>query len=541
MLFLTEILLLAVVLCVCWETGDTRCGVECDESQRGLALPTCYLRDDGTSTFCGITLRNTDTEIRTLGSFDKLTLMLELQTLVNKLNIYNGGIQLKVNTFRFYREITYLELYYASLQINPGMFSLLPNLKNLAVISVLFEYFPYFGYFNRFLTHLSISEFDIPSTTPRILVGGHVSGLTGLKHLYLSPNRYMNTTDQSFAGLTALTYLYLQRFHIPNPVTTLSPLVRLRELRLYGCRLTEISFLARAPSLYGLTHLTLKYNLITRIQPGIFSGYTNLVHLLLYSNSLAQLECGAFTGLSNLKNLDLGSNPIQDICFTAFKGLESLIELFLDSTSPTSLSSRMFEYLPSLRYIWLFSTPLHCDCSLQWLSRVQHNFGLTIDSNFSLLGYNFSLYDASCASPSEHINKSATDLSIYRDCTRDLSYHCFNRSISCPSGTCCQDTLDTYLCVCQQVGDLFVRSLNRCVSSEEISNGLLRLDAITPTYATCPTATCPSCPTATCPSCPTATCPTCPTATCPSCPRCPITAGYTVTRSLPSKSPPNRP
>ena len=534
MLFLREILLLAVVLCVCWETGHTSCGVECDEFQRGLAQPTCYLRDDGTSTDCRISTPIEDTEIRRLGSFDKLTLMLDLQKRVNRLHIVNSNSyytnQLEVSTFRFHRKITSLTI--SNFTIHPGMLDLVPNLKFLRMGSVSFEYFPYLAHANR-LTYLSIYKIDIPSTTPRILAGGHLSGLTRLKYLSLYPGRqYINTTDQSFTGLTALTYLYIESFHIPNPVTTLSPLVRLRKLRLHSCELTDISFLTRTPSLYGLTYLDLGYNLITRIQPGIFSGYTNLEYLLLYSNRIAQLECGAFTGLSNLEILYLISNPIQNICFTAFKGLESLAGLYLRYTSLTSLSSRMFEYLYSLKSIYLSDTPLHCDCSLHWLSRVQHNFGLYIY--------------ASCASPSEHINKAATDLSIYNyNCTQDLSYQCFNRSISCPSGTSCQDTLDTYLCVCQQEGDLFVRSLNRCVSREELSNGMLRLGATTPTSATSPTSTSPTstsptatspsatCPTstcATCPSCPTSTCATCPTATCPTatCATCPTTAAPTV-------------
>ena len=101
---LREILLLSVVLCVCWETGDTSCGVESDESQRGLTLPTCYLRDDGTDTYCGISLSITDTEIGTLGNFDKFTLMLDLQTRVNRLRIHKYiNIQLKVSTFRFHK------------------------------------------------------------------------------------------------------------------------------------------------------------------------------------------------------------------------------------------------------------------------------------------------------------------------------------------------------------------------------------------------------------------------------------------------------
>ena len=151
MLFLREILLLAVVLCVCWETGDNSCGVECDEFQRGLPQPTCYLRDDGTSTDCGISTSHSDTEIQTLGSFDKLTLVIDLQTRVNKLNMYNmqyryyssyyGRKQLEVSTFRFHRKITSLTI--SNYIVHPGMLDLLPNLKFLRMDSVSFEYFPY--------------------------------------------------------------------------------------------------------------------------------------------------------------------------------------------------------------------------------------------------------------------------------------------------------------------------------------------------------------------------------------------------------------
>ena len=550
MLFLREILLLAVVLCVCWETGDNRCGMECDSSQRRLAQPICYLRDDGNETECIMDITNT--ELRYFYFTKRVNLLLDLQPRVISLRIFNSitsNVQLKVSTFRFHREITHLLLRYRNIQVNSGMFYFLPNLKSLRMISVFFEFFPYFVHVNRFLTHLHISEFDISTITPRILAGGHVSGLTGIKYLWLLPSQYINTTDQSFTGLTALTYLYLGSFHIPNPVTTLSPLVRLRELSFYKCGLTDITFLTRTPSLYGLTILTVYDNPITRIQPGIFSSYTNLVKLYLHSNRIARLECGTFIGLYNLKSLQLYSNPIQNICFTAFKGLESLAKLSLAFTSLTSPSSRMFEYLLRLKLIDLYRTPLHCECSLQWLSRVHHNFGLTS-------------FNAICASPSEHINKAATDLSIYRDCTQDLSYQCFNRSIRCPSGTSCQDTLDTYLCVCQQEGDLFDRSLNRCVSSEELSSATTPTytsstcptatstcptcpAATCPTYPSCPTATCPTATSSTCPSCPTATCPTCPTATCPTCPAAPCpscpTATCATTAALPSKSPSNRP
>ena len=368
---------------------------------------------------------------------------------------------------------------------------------------------------NIFLTYLYIHQFDIPSTSPHILTRDHVSGLSQLKVLWIYPTPYMNATDQSFSGLTALTLLYTENLNIPNHITTLSPLVRLKGLYIHSSELTDVSFLTQTPSLYGLTILELGYNLITPIPAGIFSNYANLVHLYLYENSLIQLESEIFRGLSNLELLYLDFNPIQNISLTAFKGLESLRELSLQDTSLTSLSSRMFEYLPSLVYIWLRSTPLHCNCSLQWIPKVHHSFNLY-------------LFNAVCVSPSEHRDKLATDPSIYTECIQDLSYQCFNRSVSCPTGSYCQDTLDTYTCVCEQEGYSFIRNLNKCVSREDISNGLQKLNTNTcATYATRPaSATCPSYL-----SCATS-------ATCPS---CPTLATNTVTRAQPCKCPTDRP
>ena len=509
MLFPKYILLL-VILCVCWETGDTSCQIECDQSQIGLTEPTCYLRDDGANTECRITISSSYTAIRTLGSFDRISIMFDLQTRVRELYIYNyiDNNKLRFSTFKFHTEITSLILYFGNTQIHPGLFLLLPNLKYLAMSSVYFVYFPYFAHTNRFLTYLYIYQFNISFTSPRILTRDHVSGLSQLEYLFLYPTRYINTTDQSFFGLTALTFLYTRYLNIPYPITTLSPLVRLKELYIHYSRMIDISFLTQTPSLYRLTRLGFDHNLITQIPAGTFSNYANLAYFSLYNNSLIQLESEVFKGLSNLEILSLNSNHIQDTSLTAFKGLESLKELSLYSNSLTSLSSRMFEYLPSLVYISLYDTPLHCDCCLQWISKVHHSFNLYLSS-------------AVCVSPSEHRDKLATDPSIYTECIQDLSYQCFNRSVSCPTGSYCQDTLDTYTCVCEQEGYTFIRSLNKCVSSEDISNGLQKLNT-----NTSPTASCPSCATS---------------ATCPSCATCPTLAPSTVARAQPCKCPTDRP
>ena len=485
MLFLREVLLV-VLLSVCWETGHASCQIECEESQRGLSQPTCYLRDDGTETSCSKRVERSDEAIRSLGSFDKLSIFFDFQTRVERLHIScSSDIKLELNTFRFHPQISSLSFYYYA-TIQTGMFYLLPNLRYLDIHHCTFVYFPYFGHSNRLLTHLTLYGYNIPSTASRILTGPHLNGLSHLKYLYISPRQSMNSTDQSFASLTALTFLIVANFHIPNPITTCSPLVRLSRLSFVRCGLTDISFLAHTPSLYGLTFLNLYDNEITAIPVGVFSNYTQMVTLYLKKNELTYMGSDSFTGLNSLKLLSLSINPIQRISISAFKGLQSLTRVSLSSVSLAYLSSRVFEHLSSLKYMELFRIPLHCDCSLQWVSRVHNNFSLSLSS-------------AMCASPSEYSGRAATDPSLYAECQQELSYQCFNRSTSCSSGSFCQDTLDTYTCVCQQESHLFVRSLNRCVSSEDITNGLQSLSLRTsppaaPYPTTCPlAATCPTC------------------------------------------------
>ena len=110
MLFLREVLLV-VLLSVCWETGHASCQIECEESQRGLSQPTCYLRDDGTGTSCSKRVDRRDEAIQSLGSFDKLSIFFDFQTRVESLDIScSSDIKLELNTFRFHFQISSLSL-----------------------------------------------------------------------------------------------------------------------------------------------------------------------------------------------------------------------------------------------------------------------------------------------------------------------------------------------------------------------------------------------------------------------------------------------
>ena len=181
-----------------------------------------------------------------------------------------------------------------------------------------------------------------------------------------------------------------------------------------------------------------------------------------------------------------------------------LTRVYIYSNPITTLSSRVFEHLTGIRSIYLSNNRFHCDCNLQWLSVVKQEYGIY-------------LYSPSCYTPTEYRGRVATDPALYTNCTRDLSHDCFNRSVECPRGSFCEDTIDSHLCACEGEGVAFSSSLNRCVNYEELilaSQGQFITD--TKGHATFVPHTSPTCPTI--PTTVPHSCPICPTIATPDCP-----------------------
>ncbi|KAI6653435.1 hypothetical protein LOD99_3654 [Oopsacas minuta] len=82
--------------------------------------------------------------------------------------------------------------------------------------------------------------------------------------------------------------------------------------------------------------------------------------------------------------------------------------------------------------------------------------------------YDICFGNPSCNTPQEHRGKSVLLPSLYTNCTRELSYQCFNKSVKCPRGSYCQDTLHSYECVCEGKGVGFSTSLNSCIDYEKL-------------------------------------------------------------------------
>ena len=469
---------------------NATCWIDCYvESYRPLE-PYCYLNDDGNSYDCSIDVTTSQLNGLTDNSWNKVRLAINVTNTVTQVRIHSRleDYKLEVNAFRVFPQLTKLEIKYRKCIVLYSTFSVLTNLKHLNLYEVAFHQFPSISLVNPHLTYLVIYYYRVISGT-RELRSHHVSGLSKLKHLNLRPLDRTTVTHSAFSGLTALTSLYINTMRLePNPVSILSPLRRLKVLGIYQCELTSIEFLKQTPWLHQLTHLNFGNNIISSFSDEVFTNYTELKYLGLHLNRISVINRSNFTQLGSLNRLILNTNQITTIPPDTFKDMPLLTRMYLEHNPITTLSSRVFEHLTGIRYIHLGNNRFHCDCALQWMSVVSQEYGIY-------------LYYTRCQTPTEYRGIEATDPALYTNCTRDLSYDCFSRSVECSRGSFCEDTIDSHLCACEGEGVAFSSSLNRCVNYERLilaSQGRFLTDTNGhATFVPHTSPTCPLCPTIT--------------------------------------------
>ena len=472
------VLFICFCCCCCWRAVNRGCHISCPIGENTVLEPRCTLIDDRRSTHCEIIVTTPVhyyvglrryPRYTLLPYFGHLTLSVDLGPKILSLTIHNNiGDRLVLGGSASRNSVMRVLIYSKSAFIHNDLFSLMPNLTRLEIKdSVKFRNFPPFSRFNRELAFVYIRPYTIRGVRVSTLARWRISDLPNLKHLDLEAGPFCNLLEDSLSGLTALTSLSLGAFHIPTPVTTLSPLVGLKHLAYWNSGLTDISFLEQA------------------------------------------------SFRKNLEWLDLSGNQIMEIGIHSFKELESVTGININFNPITHLSSRMFEHLPKLRSLFIIGLPLHCTNCLKWISIVKQKYKI-----------NFGVPGPRCATPIQHYYKLVTDPSIHDSCTQELSYKCFDPTVSCPNGTHCQDTLDSYMCVCKEVDHLFIETRNACVSLEDlaikqpppstqvISHSQYATSSLhmtssqhlvpTPHPASCPTPSAPACPTP--PKCPACNC-----------------------------------
>ena len=106
-----------------------------------------------------------------------------------------------------------------------------------------------------------------------------------------------------------------------------------------------------------LNTLSLSYNNISHLPPGIFENNEKLQNLNLSYNKISCLTAGVFTlklnRPSNIINLDLGYNRLIELNSTLFKDLNNILNLSLNNNNISIMQKTTFSKMKNLRNLVL--------------------------------------------------------------------------------------------------------------------------------------------------------------------------------------------
>ncbi|XP_057397357.1 slit homolog 3 protein isoform X3 [Balaenoptera acutorostrata] len=219
-----------------------------------------------------------------------------------------------------------------------------------------------------------------------------------------------------------------------------------------------------------VTELYLEGNHLTAV-PKELPTLRHLTLIDLSNNSIGTLTNYTFSNMSHLSTLILSYNRLRCIPIHSFNGLRSLRVLTLHGNDISSVPEGSFNDLTSLSHLALGTNPLHCDCSLRWLSE-------WVKAGYKEPGI------ARCSSPEPMADrlllttpthrfqcKGPVDINIVAKCNACLSSPCRN------NGTCSQDPVEQYRCACPYgyKGKDCTMPINTCLQNPCLHGGTCHL------------------------------------------------------------------
>ncbi|XP_070316120.1 toll-like receptor 3 isoform X4 [Odocoileus virginianus] len=210
------------------------------------------------------------------------------------------------------------------------------------------------------------------------LTGQEWKGLDNIVELYLSYNKYLELTTNSFTSVPSLQRLMLRRValkHVDSSPSPFHPLLNLVILDLSNNNIANIND-ELLKGLEKLEILDLQHNNLARLwkhaNPGgpvqFLKGLSRLHILNLESNGFDEIPVEAFKDLRELKSIDLGMNNLNILPQSVFDNQVSLKSLRLQKNLITSVEKTVFGLaFRNLNYLDMSFNPFDCTCeSIAW-------------------------------------------------------------------------------------------------------------------------------------------------------------------------------
>lgn len=119
-----------------------------------------------------------------------------------------------------------------------------------------------------------------------------------------------------------------------------------------------------------MTDLSLMYNDISALEPGLFATNVFLKYLWLDNNRIKHLPSGLFDGLEFLSGIYARFNQIFTVGSSIFKDNLNVWIIDLSNNKLKIVNSSLIEHLKYLKIIFLQKNPLTCDCRLKNLHKI---------------------------------------------------------------------------------------------------------------------------------------------------------------------------
>ncbi|EPY85614.1 hypothetical protein CB1_000362017, partial [Camelus ferus] len=222
------------------------------------------------------------------------------------------------------------------------------------------------------LGHLRVLDLGL-NEIGQELTGQEWRGLENIVEIYLSYNKYLELTSNSFALVPSLQRLMLRRVALKNVASSPSPFLPLLNLTILDLSNNNIANINDdlLKGLEKLEILDLQHNNLARLwkhaNPGgpvqFLKGLSHLHILNLESNGFDEIPAEVFKDLFELKSINLGLNNLNILPPSVFDNQVSLKSLNLQKNLITSVEKNVFgPAFKNLSNLDMRFNPFDCTC-----------------------------------------------------------------------------------------------------------------------------------------------------------------------------------